>query len=838
MTLAYPLTIVAKSQAMFRNYVVLFVRNLIRQRLFSTINLLGLTVSIASTLLIYLYVRHEFSFDRFHKKADRIYRVNQTFIWGEGDNHQFASTGPGVAYALKAELPEVELITSIHTPGNYTIAYTHPDRTISTFEEEKLLAADSNFFNLFDFPFIKGTAEGSLNLANSMVMTESTARKYFGTEEPIGKLIRLTNGAGEQTYEVTAVIKDTPDNTYLRFDGLLSMSSFPVVKQRYWSWVWTQLETYVLLEPGTDLNNTRAKLEKIPAKFAEETLQRVMNTTYEDYVKSGKKWELFLQPLSGIHLPSEVVYNRLSNSGNLTVIYSLMGAAIFIVLLSCINFMNLSTAQFTRRIKEASIRKIMGLGRMELSLSYFLEAFMFCFIALVAATALTQLLLPGFNFISGKSMEIDLVNDPGLIATLLAVALFMGLLSGSYPALFLSAFQPAEAMKGKLRTGNEGRALRNGLVVFQFGVSIFLIICTAIVFEQLKFVSEKDLGFDKENLLVIPHAEHMQDPESFANATLNTPGVINSTLCLSLPPTVWGGDKFTAEGMDNRTFSLNYTNADERFIPTLDIKLKLGRNFSIQSPGDAKRVILNETALKQIGWAADESSLGRKIQLPGGPEFEVIGIVRDFNFWSLATPIEPMAIFHIKNTDVVGGAERQYLAVRIEGQGSTDWEKTLSSLTNTWKQHAGDYPFQYSFVDQGFTDAFKTEQQFGKALTVMAALAILIAGLGLLGMIVYMLEQRTKEIGIRKVSGASVWQILILISRGYSRLIMMAFLLGAPVAYWMMSHWLESFAFRVSISPWVFVLAGAGTLITATLIASYHSVKAALTNPVVALKDE
>ena len=823
---------------MLKYYLVLFIRNLQRQKLFSIINLLGLTVSIASTLLIYLYIRHEFSYDSFHKNADRIYRVNQTFIWGESDNHQFASTGPGVAYALKEELPEVEMITSIHTPGNFSIAYTNPAGKIVSFEEEKILAADSNFFKLFNFPFVKGYAETALLQANTIVLTESTAKKYFGNEDPVGKLIRLTNGEGERTFEVTGVVKDTPVNSYIEFNALLSMTSFPQVKKRYWSWVWTQLETFVLLAPGTDVENTRVKLTKIPRKFAEETLQRVMNTTYDEYIKSGKKWELFLQPLTSIHLPAEIVYNRLNDSGNIKVIYSLIGSAIFIILLSCINFMNLSTAQFTRRIKEASIRKIMGLGRMELSFNYFLEALAFCFIALVTALAITQLLLPGFNYITGKSLEIDLLNDPGLIIALLEVVLFMGLLSGSYPALFLSAFHPVEAMKGKLKTGYEGRTFRNGLVVFQFSVSIFLIICTSIVFEQLKFVSEKDLGFNKENLLVVKNVQHVRDAESFANATLNLPGVVTGTLCLSLPPTVWGGDKFTAEGMDNKTFSLNYTNADERFIPTLDIKLKLGRNFSADAPADVQRVILNETALKKIGWNINESTLGKKIEIPGGAKFEVIGIVKDFNYWSLATPIEPMAIFHIKNTFVTGTGERKFVALRIAGQNSEAWEKTFAALSTAWKKHAGDYPFQYDFVDDTFEQTFRTQQQFGKALTVMASLAILIAGLGLLGMIIYMLEQRTKEIGIRKVSGASVWDILVLVSKGYTKLILLAFLIGAPLSYWMMQQWLQDFAYRVPISLWVFAGVGIGTLVTAALITSYHSVKAALTNPVVVLRDE
>jgi putative ABC transport system permease protein len=823
---------------MIKNYLILFVRNLQRQRLFSSINLLGLTVSIASTLLIYLYVRHEFSFDRFHKDAERIYRVNQTFIWGENDKNQFSSTGPGVAYALNEELPEAELITSIHTPGDYIIAYTGPSNKVVTSEEDKILAADSNFFKMFNFPLIRGNAEKVLLQANTMVMTESTAKKYFGDIDPIGKQLRLTNGAGEQTFEVTGIVKDTPDNSYIRFNALLSMNSFPQVKKRYWSWMWTQLETYIKFAPGTNMTTTREKLVKIPAKFAEETLQRAMNTTYAEYIKSGKKWELFLQPLTSIHLPSEVVYNRLNDSGNLKVLYSMMGAGIFIVLLSCINFMNLSTAQFTRRIKEASIRKIMGLGHSELSINYILEAIIFCFVALVIAVGVTQLVLPGFNYFTGKHLEFNLLNDPGLLVVLILVVVFMGLLSGSYPALFLSAFHPAEALKGKLRRGHEGRTFRNGLVIFQFSVSIFLIICTSIVFEQLNFVSERDLGFDKENLVVINHAEQVQDREAFANATLSLPGVINSTLCMSLPPNLWGGDSFSADGMDNKTISLNFTNADERFIPTLNIKMHSGRNFDANSEADYARVILNETAVRKIGWPLDETVFGKKILYPDGPTFEVIGIVKDFNYWTLATPIEPMAIFHIKNKQVIGGGERNYVALRIASQGSAAWQETFDKMKSLWQVHAADFPFQYEFVDQNFAQTFQTQRQFGKALTVMAALAIIIASLGLLGMIVYMLEQRTKEIGIRKVAGATAWNILTLISRGYTVLIVTAFAISAPVSYWIMQKWLADFAYRVPISLLDFVLVGVGTLVIAIVITSYHSVKAALTNPVTILRDE
>jgi len=826
---------------MIKNYFLLFFRNLGRQRLFSFINLLGLTVSIVSTLLIYLYVRHEFSYDRFHKDADRIYRVNQTFIWGQASDNQFSSTGPGVATALQAELPEVELMTSIHTPGNFIISYTNAAKRVITFEEDKILAADTNFFKMFNFPMIKGRPESALKQAQTLVMTESTAKKYFGDEDPIGKFVRLggLNSKDEQkTYEVTGVVKDTPDNSYIEFKVLLSMNSFPIIKKLNWSWVWTQLETFVRLRPTTNIENTRAKLARIPRTYAEETLKRAMNTSYEEYIKSGKKWELFLQPMTSIHLPPQLVFNRLNDSGNITVIYSFIGAAIFIILLSCVNFMNLSMAQFTRRIKEASVRKILGLGRKQLSIGYFIEALTFCMIALLSALALAQLLLPGFNLITGKSLEINLVHDPGLIVALLVLAVLMAIVSSSYPAIFLSGFHPVEAMKGKLKTGRTGKTFRNSLVVFQFSVSIVLIVSTAVVFEQLNYVSEKDLGFDKENLLVVKHVEGMKDGESFVRSALNAPGVREASWCTSVPPTIWGGDSFSAEGMNGETFPLNYTHGDERFIPALNIKLKFGRNFSADSPGDANRVILNETAIKKIGWKMDESILGKKLEYANGnTSFEVIGVMADFNYWSLVTPIEPMAVFHIKSKEPYPG-DRQLMVLRIAPQSSDSWKSTFAELNQLWKAHAGDAPFEYEFVDQAFAETFKTQQQFGKVLTVMATLAILIACLGLLGIIIYSLEQRSKEIGIRKVSGASVWNILVLISRGYTKLIIMAFLIGSPVAYWMMHQWLQDFAYRITPSLWIFVVAGLGTLTIAILITSYHSVKAALTNPVEVLRDE
>lgn len=822
---------------MLKNYLVLFIRNLRRQKLFSAINLLGLSVSIASTLVIYLYVNHEYSYDRFHKNAERIYRVNQTFIWGENNNAQFASTGPGVAYAIHQELPEVELMTSLHTPGNFIVSYTNPKSDVISFEEKRVLAADSNFFQMFNFPLLKGDARSVFSQANTLVMTRSTAQKYFGDEEPLGKLVRLgsTSGENQQTYEVTGIVEDTPDNSYLEFDLLLSMKGFPIEKF-YWSWVWTQLETYIRLSPTANVEEVRAKLSKIPEKHAGETLRLAFNTTWEEYVQSGKKWELFLQPLTQIHLPDELVLNRLNDSANITVIYSFMGAAIFIILLSCINFMNLSTAQFTRRLKEASVRKILGLGRKELGIGYFLEALTFCFGALILAVGLTQLLLPGFNSITGRSLQLNLVESPQILAGLLLLILIMAFASGIYPAFFLSSFNPVAAIKGKVKTGRAGKAFRDGLVVFQFSVSIVLMVCTAIVFQQLQFVADKDLGFNRENLLVVNHVEAVSAQESLTQSVTTIPGVAGASLCTSVPPRIWGGDTFGVQENSELRFPLNFLKADENYLTALQIKLKVGRNFLVNHPGDHERVLVNEATIRKIGWPVDETVIGKKLTYENAT-YEIIGVMADFNYWSLENPIEPMAVFHVKSQQLYP-EPNHFIALRMEPQSHEQWEATMAQLQVMWKTYAGDTPFDFYFVEQAFAETFKSQQQFGTILTVMATLAILIAGLGLLGMIVYSLEQRTKEIGIRKVTGATVMDILVMISSGYTRLILFAFMAGSPFAYWLMHHWLQDFTYRIEPSLWIFAVIGLGTLFLASMITGYHSIKAALTNPVEVLKDE
>lgn len=822
---------------MLKNFTLLFLRNLRRQKLFSAINLLGLTVSMASTLLIYLYVRHEMSYDNFHEGADRIYRVNQTFIWAEKDNHQFGSTGPGVAFALKEELPEIELISRLHTQGDQIVTWHDGKGNTASFVETRIVTVDSNFFRMFSFPMIKGNPATALTHARTIVLSESMAKKYFGDQDPIGQVLKVGTSDDQKDFEVTGVVKDRPGNTYIEFDMLLSMASFPVINRMSWSWVWTQLETYIRVKPGTDIENTRAKLALIPRKHAEQTLRTAMNVTYDEYVKSGKKWELFLQPLMAIHLPPDTVYNRVSTSGNIVIVYALIGAAVFILLLSCVNFMNLSTAQFLRRMKEASIRKILGISRSQLTVQYFSEALTFCVLALIAGLALAQVMLPAFNTLSGKQLSIDLLNDGGLMVALSSLILIMALMSGTYPALFLTSLNPVEAMKGKMRTGREGKGFRNGLVIFQFSASIVLILCTAIVFEQLQFVTTKNLGFDKDNLIVLNNAEVTRSREGLAEAIRALNGVSEVTRATSLPPYIWGGDTFTATGMNGKMFNMNFTSTEDHFLPAFGVKLLFGRNFNPETPADTGRVIVNVSTIQRIGWPVDENVIGKEIDYDNN-KFQIIGVVADFNYWPLQTEIEPLGIFHMKSGRVVGEGSREFMGIRMSSLNPEQWQAMLGELQALWKFHAPDSPFEYQFVDDNFAKAFKTESQFGQALTVMAGLAILIASLGLLGMIVYSLELRTKEIGIRKVAGASVWNILTLISRSYTLLILTAFALGAPLSWWMMDKWLSSFAYRITPSPWLFAGVGIGTLIVAISITFYHSLKAALTNPVDVLKDE
>jgi putative ABC transport system permease protein len=824
----------SNTNAMFRYFAVLFFRNLKRQKLFSIINILGLTAGIVSTIMIYLYVKNERSYDRFHANAENIYRINQTFIWGENDDNQFASLGPGAATALKAELGEAKEVTRLHPPGNFLITYQDKN-DIRAFDEDRILAADSNFFSVFTFPLLKGNPSTALTHPNTVVLTASTAKKYFGDTDPMGKLMSFEEKGQKNTFEVTGIVQDTPENSYIEFDFLISMMSIPRIQYSNDLWLWTTFETFVLMDEKASITDMEKRVLNMPRQYAAETLKQGMNQTFEEYEASGKKWELFVQPLTAIRLHSSNIYNRLNEVGNIMTVNVLIGVEIFIILLSCINFMNLSTAQYTRRVKESSIRKVLGSNKLQLSLHFFAEAFMYCLISAAFAVGIVQLLLPVFNFMSGVQLSFDVFQNPQLLGLLLALVFVMSIVSGSYPALFLSRFSAVETMKGKLKTGKSGQAIRNSLVIFQFVISTVIIVFTIVVFDQIRFLGNKNIGFSRENLLVISNAEWAANGESFTNQVANIPGVLQVSYSTSVPPNLYDGDQFGVVGSE-KYIPLNYTKADENYIPTLELKILFGRNFSKETLADSGRVILNETAVASFGWTLDENVLGKKLS-HHSQQYEVIGVIKDFNYWALEAPIQPMGIFHTNATRLFS-IDKRFVAIRTASKENADLPGLVKATQKQWEKFAGTYPFRYSFVDDDFAATYLSEERFGNVLSVFAGLAILIASLGLLGMIIYNLEQRTKEIGIRKVVGASSMNIWSLIVKNYLYLMGAAFVLSIPCCWMLLNSWLENFNHRIEITIWPFLIAMGCILITAIAITAYHVGRAAQMNPVNVLKDE
>ncbi len=817
---------------MFRYNLIIGLRSLRKHRLFSIINLAGLSLGLGCSIFIYLYVQSEISHDTFHENADKLYRVNQTFIWGDDNNNLFSSTGPGVSIALKNEIPEIQAVTRLHTPGQFLVTYKNNDKAI-TYSDEKIIAADSNFLELFTFPLAEGNPNTVFNNPNSLVMTASTARKYFGNDNPIGKLILLGKGGKNTNYVVTGVFEDLPENSYIDFDILVSMNSFPDVEDRSWSWIWTTFVTFALLDENASHDVVEQKLEAIPPKHAEATLQRVMGISFDDYIKGGKEWKLYLQPLTDIHLGSSNIYNRLNTVGDRSVVNTLIASSLFILLLTCINYMNLKTSQYTRMAKVNGIRKLLGSNRTLISWQYFVESFLFTMISIVVALLMAYLILPVFNQMSGKELQAAELYSIGILIKLLLVALIISVISGSYPAFLLSAFKPIDVLAGKLKSGRSSGRLRNIFVVVQFSISLLLIGSTIVVYDQLQFIVNKDLGFAKDNLVTIGRVEWLDNQKSVANEFSSLPGVISASLCTSVPPNVYNGDQFVPEDDQNKSAPLNYLKVDEHYLPTMKIELTLGRNFSPIAASEKDKVILNESAVKALGWQFGEV-LGKNI-LYSTEKFEVIGVTRDYNFWSLQAAIEPLAIFHQESP--ISGSGNQFIVARIEADQAL-WTDVISSMESKWKDFNAGVEFQYDFVDDAFAATFQGQQQFGKSLAVFAFVAFFIAGLGLLGMIIYALEQRIKEISIRKVLGSNSFQVIVLMSKKFVGLILIAVITSIPLTIWVMDRWLMNFEYRIQIKPWTFILSGLITVISAILIIGVQSLKTSMKNPATVLRDD
>lgn len=823
-------------------------RNAIRQKQFTILNLLGLTLGISTSLAIALYIIDETSYDTFHANGDRIYRVNQPFIWGDW-NEQFASTGPGVAEALKADIPDLEQVTRIFSMGETTVRVGVEDNA-TLYTEDKFFYAEDNFFTVFQFPFVKGNPSKALSEPNSVILTVSTAHRYFGDDEAMGKTVDIKRNDG--TYSpctVTGIVADLPTRSHLQFDMLTSLSSVEMMKDHSWKWIWTGFGTYVLVREGTDIAELTDKIQVLPKKWAARTTQDIFLQTFDEFV-AGKKWTLYLQPVRDIYLAQSPNYHRFGSSGNpqFVLIFGVIG--VLVLALSCINFMNLSTARSSNRAKEVGVRKALGSHKSILVRQFMFESIAYVVVAAVAALIIVQLSLNAFNTVAERQLVLwDYLSNPLYVGALITFVFVLGIAAGSYPAFYLSAFKPAETLKGRVRSGMKNKGIRNSLVVFQFTVSIALVICTIFVQKQLSYTSSMDVGMMRDNILQVHNMEQVKSLEGLMETMRTNPAFTDVAQSHSIPPFVWEGDRYRADGTDKPVLDLSYMRIDENYLPLIKVEFIAGRNFDVTNPADKHKVILNEAAAKVLGlgtretWGND-SPVGKYVVQSFDKEYklEVIGVVKDFNFNSVKQKILPLLVMH-KDNDLHWsyGQGRVYVSMRLNSAKVSNHDDLQEVIAGVKKAVAAAEPsviFKFSFMDEEFDSTFKSEQRLGVILNLFTVLAITIACLGLFGLAAFSADQRKKELGIRKLHGASVGQLVMVFSAEFTKLVIIGIVLAAPIAYFFTDYWLSSFANRTTIDVWVFVAAGLSALAIALMAVGHQSLSAASNNPAEVLKSE
>jgi len=824
---------------MLKNYFRIAWRNIQRNKVNSFIHITGLAIGMASVLLILLYVQDELSYDRFFKDAGHLFQVNMTTMDNGVEVTTGGNTAPAVGPALQAFYPEVDAYTRIYRPVDVMVRYKEGKNPESFFTERQVLAVDSNFLQLFNYSFLQGDPVTCLQKPNAIVITEHTAEKYFGNTHAVGKVLLFD--VDRKPFVVTGVLKNIPTQSSFQFDMLAPISAYGEVKRRSWNWFWLQVNTYVRLKPAVPLS--KADIARLEAKFpvmVKEYAFDKKGQSFEEFVKKGGKMEYHLQSFPSVHLYANGMRTpaRLTNLGDIKYIYIFSIVAIFIIVLACVNFMNLATAQSVRRAREVGVRKVLGSLRTQLIKQFLIEALLYSFLAAVISLALVWLSLRPFNELAGKSLVFQSIFAGKGWLFVTGLWLVTGLLAGVYPALYLTSFNPVAVLKGmQLFKNSIGNLFaRNGLVVFQFTISIALIICTAIVFKQLKYAQDKDLGLNKENVVVIANTKRLRNAEeSFRQQLLRERGVLDASISSSIPTKVNFGDGYEPEQAEGdkplmKEIGLSSFLVDDAFIPAFNMQVLQGRNFSKEF-SDSASVILNETAARQIGW---KDPVGKWLGYPGNDQrFKVIAVVKDFNVSSLRERIEPFALFYTSSKTYTLASS--YISVRFRAGNMNDHLQTLEAA---WKAFAPDTPFDYNFLDNAFDALYRNEQRMSAVLALFSILSIFVACLGLFGLSVYTAERRTKEIGVRKVLGASVQSVVGLLSKDFLKLVLLSALIAFPAAWYAMHKWLEDFAYRVTIGWQVFILAGLAALLIALLTISFQAIKAALMNPVKSLRTE
>lgn len=805
---------------MISSYLKIALRSLWNKKAFASINIFGLAIGLATCVLILLFVQHELSYDRFNVNADRIFRVT---IHGRigGNDINIAGASAPAGPALVRDYPGVEAYTRLNTNGTFLVKNGE-----KRFLEERVIFTDSNFFNFFSIPLLKGDAKQVLREPRTVVLTKSTALKYFGNQDPIGKSLDMGNIG---LFRVTGVCEDVPSNAHFHYDFFGSMKSITLGEK----WLSSGAHTYVLLRRGYPVEKLSAQMPQMVRKYIGPEIQEFLGMSYDEYLRKGDRFGLGLQPLTDIHLTSNLE-NELEGNSNIKYIYIFTAIAAFILLIACINFMNLSTAGSAGRAKEVGVRKVMGSVRQQLMEQFLIESVLVTLFALLVAFGLVVLLLPGFNDLAGKQFDLQSILNVKMVAYAFAGCLIVGLLAGSYPAFFLSAFRPVAVLKGSIQAGVKSGWLRNTLVTVQFVVSIAMIIGTVVVYQQLRFIQNKNVGFDKEQVLILHDTYLLGDKAKTFKEQLGSLSAVSSVTMAGYVPagnSNTSNDGFLPENAENNITPYRFATyqVDENYLKTLGIGLTTGRNFSKSFGGDSASVLINEAAVKQFGW---KDPIGKRIRTIGNgtPEskrfYTVVGVTKDFHFRSMHERIAPLVMFY--------GEDRYQMAIRIK---TNDIPALLKTLGKTWKATT-DNPFAYSFLDERFNRMYESEQRVGKLFGIFAGLAVVIACLGLFGLAAFTTIQRTKEIGVRKVLGASVLSIVSLLSKDFVKLVGIAIVIASPLAWYGMNQWLSDFAYKVSIEWWVFLLAGVLAVGVALLTVSFQSIKAALVNPVKSLKAE
>jgi len=791
---------------MFYNYLKIAVRNLWRSPLYSLLNIGGLALGIACCLLITLYVYDEWNYDRFHRNASNIYRVVEKQPQA-GEIYDVAITPGPLAPTLKTDFPEVAEVGRI---GRWSGLMKYGRQV---FEEGNLFFADNGLLRMFDFPLVKGNVAMALTRPDELVMTETTARKYFGNNwqqnpKVIGATLRLNN---ERDYRVVGVLKDVPANSHLQFGILLSFKNLELFDKWNYNWGSNNFHTYVQLRPATD---AAAFYQKIEGQ-------------YMRYAKTGTT--LRLQPLTDIHLYSNFAFNTDWGQHNDIFYVRLFGAVGLIVLLiACVNFINLSTARSTRRAREVGVRKTVGAQRWHLVFQFLGESFLLTVLAVVAALVLASVLIPIFSELSGKTLTLDFAAPPFWFA-LLVITLLVGFMAGLYPAFLLSSFQPARVLKSMFRVGS-GQTFRQTLVVGQFMLSVALIICTVFIYNQLQYMQQKNLGFDKSQLLYVRLKGALRENVfGFKQELLRQSSIESAAATTATLVDVGNSSNITWEGQQPKDeFLITQMNVDPDFLSMVGMKLERGTNFIEKSTKDTTWTFLvNQTAAQRMGYTA-QSAIGKRVEF-WGMKGRIRGVVRDFHFRPLNVPIEPFIFQYAP-----GNPYFQMLVKTRPGQA----QQAIRAVAQLYKQYEKEAPLQYGFVDQELDQQYRREQRTGQIVLSFSCLAILISCLGLFGLAAFTAEQRTKEIGIRKVLGASVAGVVFLLSRDFLKLVLIAIALASPIAWYMTNRWLQHFAYKIDITWWVFVLASGLAVAIAILTISFQSLRAALMNPAKSLRTE